>query len=261
MSHNSTPSTATHVRDHRSVLAAVEKRGLIWIAERLPERINSDHLSIVGLGSMVIAGFALASMRVTPWAAGSVVLCLIANWFGDSLDGTVARVRGQQRPRYGYYVDHVIDLIGTTALLAGLAVSGLMNPLMAAAVATVYLLVCAEAYLATHAAGVFTMSFLGFGPTELRILLAIGVLKAATTPEIHVPVLGTMLLFDAGGAGAIAGLTIAFVTSVCRTTGALYAAEPLPARPARLCPGGETPVLMPVQPTCGDTEPTAASAA
>jgi phosphatidylglycerophosphate synthase len=184
---------------------------------------------------MVMAGLSLASMRATPWAAWgavSLVICLIANWFGDSLDGTVARVRGQQRPRYGYYVDHVIDLVGTTALMAGLSFSGLMSPLMAAAVATVYLLVCAEAYLSTHAAGVFKMSFLGFGPTELRIVLAIGVLKALATPEIRVPVLGPMLLFDIGGAGAIVGLTTAFVTSVYRTTWALYAAEPLPARTA-----------------------------
>jgi archaetidylinositol phosphate synthase len=233
MPHNSTPSTATHLREHRSVLAAAEKRALIWIAQRLPDRITSDPLSAVGLASMVLAGISLASMRMTPWAAWgavSVVACLTANWFGDSLDGTVARVRSQQRPRYGYYVDHVIDLVGTTALMAGLSVSGLMNPLMAAAVTTVYLLVCAEAYLATHAAGVFKLSFLGFGPTELRILLAIGVLKAAATPEIRVPALGPMLLFDVGGAAAIAGLTVAFVTSVVRTTCALYAAEPLPAR-------------------------------
>jgi archaetidylinositol phosphate synthase len=233
MPHNSTPSPATHVRDHRSFLAAAEKRALIWIAERLPERITSDQLSALGLGSMVLAGLSLASMRVTPsavWSALALVCCLAANWFGDSLDGTVARVRGQQRPRFGYYVDHVIDLVGTTALLSGLALSGLMSPLMAAGVATVYLLVCAEAYLATHAAGVFTMSFLGFGPTELRIVLAVGVVKAALTPEVRVPLLGPMLLFDIGGAGAIAGLTIAFVTSVVRTTRALYAAEPLPAR-------------------------------
>jgi archaetidylinositol phosphate synthase len=233
MPHNPTPPPASHVREHRSVLAAVEKRALIWIAERLPERITSDQLSAIGLGSMVLAGLSLAAMRVTPWAAwgaAGLVVCLIANWFGDSLDGTVARVRGQQRPRFGYYVDHVIDLVGTTALLSGLAVSGLMSPLMAATVATVYLLVCAEAYLATHAAGIFKMSFLGFGPTELRILLAIGVVKAALAPEVRVPLFGPMLLFDVGGAGAIVGLTVAFVTSVVRTTRALYQAEPLPAR-------------------------------
>jgi archaetidylinositol phosphate synthase len=232
MPHNLTSSSASHVREHRSVLAAVERRALIWIAERLPDRITSDHLSALGLGSMVLAGISLAMMRVESWAvpgALSAVVCLTANWFGDSLDGTVARVRGQQRPRYGYYVDHVIDLIGTTALMAGLALSGLMNPLMASAVAAVYLLICAEAYLATHAAAVFTMSFLGFGPTELRILIAIGVVKAAVTPQIQVPMLGPMLLFDIGGAGAIVGLIIAFITSVVRTTRALSVADPLPA--------------------------------
>jgi len=170
MPHNLTPSSASHVRVHRSVLAAVEKRALIWIAKRLPDRISSDHLSVLGLGSMILAGISLASVRSEPWAlwaAWSTVGCLMANWFGDSLDGTVARVRGQQRPRYGYYVDHVIDLIGTTALMAGLALSGWMNPLMAGAVATAYLLVCAEAYLATHATATFTMSFSRIRPDRI----------------------------------------------------------------------------------------------
>jgi phosphatidylglycerophosphate synthase len=233
MPHNVTTATASHTREHRSVLATVERRALIWIAERLPDCITSDHLSALGLTSMVLAGLSLAAMRIEPWAvaaAASTVICLTANWFGDSLDGTVARVRGQLRPRYGYYIDHVIDLIGTAALMGGLAFSGLMHPLMASAVAAVYLLVCAEAYLATHAAAVFTMSFLGFGPTELRILIAIGVLKAAATPQIQVPLLGPMRLFDIGGAGAIVGLSIAFMVAVLRTTRALYVAEPLPPR-------------------------------
>ena len=120
-------STTTHVRQHNSMLAAAEKRVLIWIAERLPRWINSDHLSALGLAAMAGAGAVVRrSPRADPVAGASlVVLCLLLNWFGDSLDGTVARVRDQQRPRYGYYVDHVIDLAGTALLFAGLAASGL----------------------------------------------------------------------------------------------------------------------------------------
>ena len=107
-------SVASHVRQHNSILATAEKRALIWMAERLPRAINSDHLSALGCVSMAGAGlsFWLASVDAVA-GASLVVVCLILNWFGDSLDGTVARVRNQQRPRYGYYVDHVIDLAGT----------------------------------------------------------------------------------------------------------------------------------------------------
>ena len=182
MSQREAQATGTHSRENRSLLAGPEKRVLIWLANRLPLAINSDHLSAIGLAAMFAAGVSFAAFRLTPWAAAGVVISLAINWFGDSLDGTVARVRNQQRPRYGYYVDHVIDLAGTTFLVAGLAASGLMSPLLAAALLAAYLLVSAETYLATHARGVFRMSFLGLGPTELRILVAAGALKAAYDP-------------------------------------------------------------------------------
>jgi len=221
----------SHVRVHKSVLAGVEKRALIYIAERLPAAVNSDHLSAIGLAAMFGAGLSFAAFRITPaWAAFGVVACLTANWFGDSLDGTVARVRQQQRPRYGFYVDHVLDLAGSTFLLSGLAGSGLMSPLIAASLLCAYLLVSAETYLATHASGVFRMSFLGFGPTELRILIAIGAIKAAVAPHVDVPALGVMRLFDIGGLIGAAGLIVTCVAAAVRNTRALYLAEPLPSR-------------------------------
>ncbi|MEQ1913192.1 MAG: CDP-alcohol phosphatidyltransferase family protein, partial [Vicinamibacterales bacterium] len=170
------------------------------------------------------------SFRVTPWAAAAVIISLTANWFGDSLDGTVARVRRQQRPRYGFYVDHVIDIAGTTMLVAGLALSGLMNPMVALAVLAGFLLVSSETYLATHAAGVFKMSFLGFGPTELRLLLMVGALRAAHSPWVQ-PFHGEPLrLFDIGGVVAAFALTVTFVIASVRNTRALYLAEPMPVR-------------------------------
>src|SRR6187401_3686721 len=122
-------SAATHVRQHNSVLAAAEKRALIWIALRLPRWINSDHLSALGLAAMAGAGASFVVAQSDPVAGASlVVLCLLLNWFGDSLDGTVARVRDQQRPRYGYYVDHVLDLAGTAVLFGGLTLGGHITP-------------------------------------------------------------------------------------------------------------------------------------
>ena len=220
---------AAHTRVNHGLLAGAEKRALVWMARRLPRAVNSDHLSGMGLAAMFTAGLAFAAFQLTPWAAAGVVLSLIVNWFGDSLDGTVARVRNQQRPRYGYYVDHVIDLAGTAFLMAGLAFSGLMTPLLAALLLAAYLLVSAETYLATHANGVFRMSFLGFGPTELRILIAAGALRAAYDPLVE---LGSFRvgLFDLGAAIACAGLLVAFVASAVRNVRALYAAERLPRR-------------------------------
>jgi phosphatidylglycerophosphate synthase len=228
-----TPVNAgVHVRENLGVLARAERRALLWIAARLPHQVNSDHLSALGLVSMAAAGLSFAAYPLSDWAALGVVLSLGANWFGDSLDGTVARARDQQRPRYGFYVDHVIDLAGSALLLAGMACSGLMSPLVALAVLAAYLLVSAESYLATHAAGTFRMSFLGVGPAELRIVIAIGALRAAVSPWVSIGTLDAIKLFDVGGSVGAAGLLFAFIVSSIRNTRALYAADPMPARRA-----------------------------
>ena len=225
---NGPKPSAQHLREHRSVLAAAEKRALIWIARRLPPQINSDRLSALGLAAMVAVGGCFATAGLVPLSVLGVVPALFVNWFGDSLDGTVARVRNQQRPRYGFYVDHVIDITGTAFLFAGLACSGLMNPGLSLALLAAYLLVSAEVYLATHTLGVFRMSFLGFGPTELRIVLAIGAVKAAFDPHVTIGPLADVRLFDVGGAIGIAGLLGVFCVSAVRNTMSLYREEPLP---------------------------------
>jgi phosphatidylglycerophosphate synthase len=220
-----------HTREHKSLLASAEKQLLIAIARRLPPWLSSDHLTLLGLLAMPAAGLAFSAIPRAPWSAALVAVALAANWFGDSLDGTLARVRRQPRPRYGYYVDHVIDLAGTGALVAGMAASGLMNPTIALALLAAYFLVSAETYLATHAVGLFRLSFAGVGPTELRILLAVGAVFVARHP--HVTIAGhPALLLDVGGAVAAVGLALVFVYSAIRNARALYLAEPLPPRPA-----------------------------
>jgi phosphatidylglycerophosphate synthase len=214
-----------HVRTNGSPLAAVERRALIHMAQRLPAWVTPDHLS--GLGLAAMAGAGLSFWAAQYWMVGlvGVVLALAVNWFGDSLDGTLARVRKQERPRFGFYVDHVIDLAGATMLFCGLGASGFMSPLVALGVLAAYLLVSAEVYLATHVRGVFTMTFLGVGPTELRILLAIGVVALAWRPIVAPFGFGPFRLFDVGGVVAIAGMVIAFVVASVRNTRALFHAE------------------------------------
>ena len=218
--------STTHVRQHNSLLAAAEKRVLIWIATRLPRWINSDHLSALGLTAMAGAGVSFVIAGTDPVAGATlVVLCLLLNWFGDSLDGTVARVRNQQRPRYGYYVDHVIDLAGTALLFAGLAVSGYMSPSIATLVVAAFFLVSAETYLATHARGVFKMAFIGVGPTELRILLAAGAIALVNTPTVDLFGLGAVRLWDLGGVIGAFGMAMTFVVTSARNVRALYIEE------------------------------------
>ena len=215
-----------HVRHHHSLLAGPEKRLLIWIAERLPAWVNSDHLTILGLVSMLGVGSSF-------WAAGSyphvgvplAVVFLALNWAGDSLDGTLARVRNRLRPRYGFYVDHVIDIAGTTVMVAGLALSGHMTPLVALVVLAAWLLVAAESFLATHTRGVFRMSYGWFGPTEFRILIAAGALKLLDGGRVAPFGLGPYHVFDVGALLASIGMGIGFVVTAIRNTAALYGEE------------------------------------
>jgi archaetidylinositol phosphate synthase len=215
----------THVREHRSILAAAEKRLLIFIAERLPRAINSDHLTSLALGAMGLAGAAFAAARWDRRALWLVVVALALNWFGDSLDGTLARVRHAERPRYGFYVDHVLDIVGGTLLFGGLACSPFMTPIVALALLIAYLLVSGEVFLATAVHGVFRMSAGGIGPTELRIVLAAGAIALMRDPHVSIGSL-TVRLFDFGGALAAAGLIAVFVVSFLRNATALAAAEP-----------------------------------
>jgi archaetidylinositol phosphate synthase len=223
-----TDERAEHVREHRSILAGVEKAALVWMAERLPQWINSDHLTLLGFSAMLLAGGAYAMAHNNRLALLIVVGALAINWLGDSLDGTLARVRNRQRPRYGFYVDHVLDMVGTFFLLGGLALSGYMHPLLALGMLAAYETVAAEEFLATHVRRVFRLSFLGIGPTELRILLAVGTLYLLYKPTVHLGDLGVFRLFDVGGVAAIAGLAFKLTVSAIRNTHALYLAERLP---------------------------------
>jgi phosphatidylglycerophosphate synthase len=216
-----------HVREYGGLLAIPEKKTLLWLARKTPCWINSDHLTLLGLFSMIAAGLAYWTAGRNKYALLFVVISLFLNWFGDSLDGTLARFRNCQRPRYGYYVDHVIDLFGTTALLSGLAFSGYMSHLVTLALLAAFVLVEAEVFLATHVQQVFRLSCFRIGPTELRIILAIGTLYLLRSPQVHLAG-REFLLFDIGGGIATAGLCTAFVFSSIRNTRALYKAEPRP---------------------------------
>lgn len=217
---------AAERRVNQSLTAAAEKRALVWMAERAPRWVTSDRLTALGLAAQICAGacYALAT-RDRLWLVGACV-CLALNWLGDSMDGTLARVRRQQRPRYGFYVDHVVDVLGSVALMTGMAHSGLVHPAVAVAMLVAFLVLSAESYLATHTLGCFEMSQGVFGPTEIRILLVVGSLALLRSPYSHL--LGhTWLLFDVGGVIATVGMAAMAVVTTIRHTAQLHRQEPL----------------------------------
>ena len=221
------PKFQEAARAQVSFLAPMEKRCLIWLAHRTPAAINSDHLTVLGLVALLGAGLSYWYARYSQTGLLLVVVCLAFNWLGDSLDGTLARVRQRQRPRYGFYVDHIVDAFGTFFLLGGLALSGYMSPAIAAGLLIAYFLLSIEVYLATYTIGTFHISFWKFSPTELRILLMIGNLALLRWPMGRL--FGhTWPLFDIGGAIGIGGMVLMLVVSVIRHTIFLYRAEPLP---------------------------------
>jgi len=217
-------NAAKHQRIQESLLAPLESRILRFFARIMPRWVNSDHLTALGLFGMLVAGVFYYMSQWNPVYLYLVNLAIAVNWFGDSLDGTLARHRNRQRPRYGYYVDHILDSFGALALVAGLSLSGLMSERVAAGFLVVYLLLNIHIYLATTATGRFKISFGLVGPTELRIGLMIGNLFLISRPTVGL--FGHhYLLFDIGGVLGIVVLAGILVFSTIRVTRELYCLE------------------------------------
>jgi archaetidylinositol phosphate synthase len=213
-------------RLQESLTAAAEKRVLMWMAEHTPLAVNSDHLTLLGFLSMFCAGVSYASVHWNRVGLLFATLFLAVNWLGDSLDGTLARVRNRQRPRYGFYVDHIIDSFGATFLLGGLALSGILHWQIAAAMLVSFLLLSIETYLATYTLGVFQLSFARFGPTELRLLLALGNTVLWFRPHVEVNALH-LGIFDVGGLIGAVGMAAMAIFAAIRHTAQLYNEERL----------------------------------
>lgn len=209
-------------RMQTSFLTRLEKKVLLWMAERTPAWISSDHLTAIGFAGQLLAGVFYALSRWNKYYLLAVVGCLAVNWLGDSLDGTLARVRRQQRPRYGFYVDHMVDSFGAVAMMGGLALSGYMHPWIAIGLLVAFLLLSIQSYLATYTLGEFHLSFWNFGPTELRLLLAVGNLALLRWPIVlH----GHYRLFDVGGTIGLVGMTLIIVFFTVKNGYRLYREE------------------------------------
>lgn len=214
-------------REQVSLLAPLERRALLWLAHRAPRQIHSDHLTSLGLASLFATGLSYWYARWNRAGLALAIAFLALNWLGDSLDGTLARVRNRQRPRYGFYVDHIVDAFGTLFLLGGLALSGYMSAAIAAGLLIVYFMLSIETYLATYTIGTFHLSFWKFSPTELRILLAAGNIALYYHPVAQIGH-ASYRLFDVGGVAGVTGMAATLVWSSLRHVRQLYRLERLP---------------------------------
>lgn len=214
-------------RELSGVTAGVEKRVLARLAARMPGWVNPDHLTALGLAAMLLGGAAYAGSGRYPSLLWAVDLALVLNWFGDSLDGTLARYRGKLRPRYGFYVDHASDVFGALFLVGGLGFSGIMTAGVAWGLLVAYLVFSVNMYLTTHTLGRFKMSYGPVGGTELRLILATVNLAVLAWPTV--PLFGrTVLLFDVIGLLATVGLSATLLKQVADTTRELYRLETRP---------------------------------
>lgn len=215
------------IRVHTALTAGIEKRLLTWMAKRTPEAISPDHLTALALACQILAGAAYALSAQEARFLWLVNLFLLLNWLGDSLDGTLARIRNRQRPRYGFYVDHIADTFGAFALMTGLGCSGYLHPQIAAGMLVCFYALSIESYLATCTTGRFQLSHGIFGPTEIRILMAAGNAFVITHP--YVGLAGRHFrLFDLGGLVAMGGMAAMVLSAAVRQTMHLYREETLP---------------------------------
>jgi archaetidylinositol phosphate synthase len=221
-------ATAAHApRAKTFLLARHEARVLDWLAHRIAARITPDHMTLLGVlaAAGIAAAYALSNGgRGWLWAASAL---LVVHWLGDSLDGTLARVRRAERPTYGYYLDHLVDAVATAMIGIGLGLSPYMLLATGLAIVVAYLVLSINTYLETHALGVFSLGYGRLGPTEARLLLVAfnAVLALGVIPAVDVLGLGVTLL-DVVGLGLAGVMLVALGGRALRNLRELARLEP-----------------------------------
>jgi archaetidylinositol phosphate synthase len=221
------PHTIDAPRSKQFLLARPEQRVLEWIARRLPRRVLPDHLTALGVLAAVgiAAAYALSNGDCAwLWAASAL---LVVHWLGDSLDGTLARVRKIERPTYGYYLDHLVAAVVTALIGIGLGLSPYMLLATGLVIVIAYLVLSINTYLETYAFGVFTLGYGRIGPTEARLALVVvnTLIALGVGLGFHVAGLGVTVL-DLVGLGAAALALFALVVRAARNLRALAEREP-----------------------------------
>lgn len=226
------------VRIQNSVLNSAEKKALVWVAERLPKWIVSDTLTLVGIfGAVMIAvGFILCGKNIN-WLWLSVAGFLV-NWFGDSLDGTLARVRGTQRPVYGYYLDHTVDIINEALMFTGMGLSYLMRLDVALVIFILYLCLTLNVSINAHLKSEFKLTYGKLGPTEFRVIACLILILIIFIPgwrdfKADMVICGNELIFgplDLAGIVIAITLAVIYINTVIKDAKGYAKADPLPKK-------------------------------
>lgn len=214
-------------RIQTSILNGVERKVLIWLAEREPAWVTSDMLTLVGsIGALTVAaGFILSNLNVLYlWLA---ILGLIINWYGDSLDGSLARVRHAQRPRYGFFVDHMVDCFNETAIFVGVGLSPLVSFDLALLVLVFYFQLSIYVFISTHLKGEFKLTYAKLGPTEFRLLGIVVIALIMYVSPIRTFTFHSLSIFDIVAVILIVVLAIMFVVSFLTDARGYAKMEPL----------------------------------
>ncbi len=216
-------------RIQTSILNRAEKRALTWLAERLPAWVTSDMLTYLGVAAAVLyAAFCwLARINVNFFWASS--FCLVLNWYGDSLDGTLARVRQTQRPKYGFFIDHSLDALTTCLFCLGLGLSPLMQLSISLFIMGGYLCMSIYTYLTTIVMGRFRLTYASLGPTEMRLIIIAVCILYIYLPldNLTFDLWGTpWTVYDAIGAIVAAALFLIYIVSLSKDLRQLAKIDP-----------------------------------
>ena len=226
------------VRIQNSILNGAEKKALAWLAERQPKWVVSDMLTLVGIiGALMIgAGFVLCSKNIN-WLWLSIA-GFVVNWYGDSLDGTLARVRNTQRPLYGYYLDHTVDCFNEAFMFLGLGLSYLMRLDIALMILIVYLFLTVNVSVNAHLKSEFKLTYGKLGPTEFRVIACLLIMCFIFFPcirEFHTSMhfLGrevALTALDIAGLVILAVLVLIYLVTVIQDARGYAKADPMPER-------------------------------
>jgi len=213
-----------HKRVNDMLLGPLERPALQWLAGRMPSWATPDLMTGIGAFAsvMVFAGYALT--HVGAWGLWMVNVGLVLNWFGDALDGTLARYRKIERPKFGFFIDHTVDAVSMYLVIVGIGVSPYMRLDIAALLLVGYLLVSIHVYLRTCVDGVFKIAYSGIGPTEMRLIMILGNTAVFFwgNPRFRLPLVGETTAIDATGVVIAAVLTGVFLLASWRGTMRLY---------------------------------------
>ena len=186
-----------HKRENKILLGFLERPALKWLAAHMPDWVTPDILTWIGIGASVLIFVSYILTNVSPYYLWLANLGFILNWFGDSLDGTLARYRKIERPRYGFLIDHWIDALSAVLIFIGLGLSPYVNLVVACLAVISYLLVSIMVYLITYVTGVFSITSAFIGPTEIRLLAILVNIAVFSSGEItfNLPLIGETSLY------------------------------------------------------------------